>query len=231
MELRWRFRINADVEETERLARSKGLSARPLEGQSRTNEELYPLNQVEIKGWNLTSNVKVIVSPTVTQVYFDIESCGIEELENITVSLGKVERILNEVVVFAEDEAARFSMETEVPVMSIGMLKAQYALKEEVHRAVEGLYELMLKEVSLVPVFLAQGKIGYAISRLDTLSNGLVNMYHELIQRAKEQGFEEAAEWEAQSLQFEVELASARSPADFANLFGKYLDKGSNSRQ
>lgn len=233
MEIRWRFKINADVEETECLAVSKGFSARQLEGQSRTNDEPYPLNQVEITNWNFSSDVKVVVSPTVTQVYFNVESIPkIAELENIVMDLGKVEKILNEVVVFAEDETARFSMETEIPVMSIGMLKVQHMLKEETHRAFERLYELVLREVSIAPVFLIQGKIGYAMNRLDILSNELINFQRDLIKLAKDQGIAEADKWEselnemtAKSKSFEAELASARSPIEFRHILDKYLIK------
>ena len=229
--LRWRFKIRVDVKETEYLARSKGLSAYEYEGQSRTNEEPYPLNQIEIKGWDFNSNVKVTVSPTVTQIYFYIENMPeIEELENIVTNLGKVEQILNEVVVFAPDESTRFSMETEIPVMSISMLKTQCMLKEELNGIFERLYELVLREISHAHIFLAQGKMGYARKRLDVFLSELVNFQRGLIQMAKEQGLEEAEKWEEElnksistSKLLETELALAKSPAEIKRIMERYL--------
>jgi len=149
MELRWRFKIYVDVEETEWSARSKGFLVRQFEGQSRTNEEMYPLNQIKIEGWDLNPKVTVIVSPTVTQVYLHIEEVPeIEELENIVMNLGKVEQILNEVVVFTPNETTRFSMETEIPVMSVSMLKTQHMLREKLDGVFEKLFELILSEIS-----------------------------------------------------------------------------------
>ena len=233
--LRWRFKINVDVEETGYFARSKGFGVYQLEGQSRTNEELYPLNQIEINGWDLSSKVKVIVSPTVTQVYFYVENIPeIGDLENIFTNLGKVEQILNEVVVFAPDETARFTMETEIPVLSIGMLKTQYMLKEKLHGVFERLYELVLKEISDVHILFAQGKLGYAMKRMDTFFAELVNLQRNLIQMARDQGIEEAKKCESelnemisQSKRFEAELAFAKSPSEFRNILDKYLSKAS----
>lgn len=229
-ELRWRYKLNVCIEETWQSACNSGFSVRMLEGQSRTNEELYPLNQIEIKGWDLSSKVKVIVSPTVTQVYFYIENIPeINELENIAMDLGKVEQILNEVVVFAPDETARFSMETKIPVTSPSMLKTECMLKEKIHRASERLYELVLSEISLAHILLAEGKIGYALKRMGALSSELLNFQRNLIQWAKEQGIAEAEKWERELLaseRFEAELASARSPMELRNLLEKYWSKG-----
>jgi len=230
MELRWKFKINVNVEETGKRANNKGFFIRQLEGQSRTYEEPYPLNQIEIKGCDLGSKVKVVVSPTVTQVYFNVKDVSeISELENAIMDLVKVEEILNNVVVFTKNETARFSMETEIPVMSIGMLKAQHVLKERIHKAFEDLYELIFKEISLFSVLCIEGRISYAIARLDIFSNKLVDMLRELIQKAKEQGIMEAEKWEDKFLQFEAELASARSPHEFEDLFAKYFGQISNS--
>jgi len=168
MELRWRFKIYVDVEETEWSARSKGFLVRQFEGQSRTNEEMYPLNQIKIEGWDLNPKVTVIVSPTVTQVYLHIEEVPeIEELENIVMNLGKVEQILNEVVVFTPNETTRFSMETEIPVMSVSMLKTQHMLREKLDGVFEKLFELILSEISHAHILLAQGKLGCAMKRMD----------------------------------------------------------------
>lgn len=227
--LRWRFKIRVDVEETGCLARSRGFSVYEFEGQSRTNEELYPLNQIEVKGWDLSSKVKVIVGPKVTQVYFYVENVPeINELENIVMNLGKVEQILNEVVVFAPDETARFSMETEIPVMSSGMLKTQYKLNEGFHRVLERFGGRVLNELVRAFVCLSQGKIGYAMKRMDALSSELLNFQRNLIQWAKEQGIAEAEKWESELLEserFEAELASARSPIELKNLLEKYWSK------
>jgi hypothetical protein len=96
----------------------------------------------------------------------------------------------------------------------------------------EKLYELIIREASLVPIFLVQGKIGYGIERLDALSRELTKFQHDLIQMAKEQGIEGADKWEnllnemtLESKSFEAELASARSPIEFKNIFDKYLSK------
>jgi len=228
--LRWKYELKVNVEETGNQAKSKGFSVRNLEGQSKTNEEPYPLNQVEIKGWDLSSKVKVIVGPKVTQVYFYIENVPeINELENIVMNLGKVEQILNEVVIFAPDEVARFSMETKIPVMSIGMLKMQYKLKEEVHRVLGKFGELVLREFAQAFVCFSQGKIGYALKRMGALSSELLNFQRNLIQWAKEQGIAEAEKWERELLEsehFEAELASARSPIELRNLLEKYWSRG-----
>lgn len=203
-----------------------------LEGMSRTYKEFYPLNQIEIKGWDLDSKVKVVVSPTVTQIYFYIESTPeIVELENIVADLGKVEHILNEVVIFSPDETTRFSMETEIPVMSIGMLKTQDMLKEHFQKALYDFSELVLKELANSYILMAQGKVGYVMKRMNVLIKELMNSQRNLIQWAKEQGIEEAEKWESDLLQserFGAELASVRSPIELKNLLDKYWDKASN---
>jgi len=231
--LRWKYQLQVDIEDTRDFSRSKGFSVIELEGQSRRYNEPYPLNQIEIKGANLGSDVKVVVSPRSTQIYFSVDGVpGVKELENLLDNLGKVEQILNEVVVFFPYESVRFSMEARIPIMDDGMLKTWYMLKEELNRAYEKLYELILREASLVPIFLVQGKIGYGIERLDALSRELAKFQHDLIQMAKEQGIEGADKWEnllnemtLESKSFEAELASARSPIEFRNIFDKYLSK------
>jgi len=232
--LRWRFKINVDVEETGYVAESKGFSVHWLEGQSRTNEELYPLNQIEIKGWDLDSKVKVVISPRVTQVYFYLESTpGIVELENIVADLGKVEQIMNEVTVFSPNETARFSVETEIPVMSIGLLKTQDMLKEHLQKVLYDLTELFLKELTNCHILMAEGKIGYAMKRLESLSRELYNSQRSLIDWAKEQGIADAKKWESSLLQlerFEAEVRSVRLPIDLKNLINKYWSSSCNLR-
>jgi hypothetical protein len=231
--LRWKYQLQVDIEDTRDFSRSKGFSVRELEGQSRRYNEPYPLNQIEIKGADLGSDVKVVVSPCSTQIYFSVNDVpGIKELENLMDNLGKVEQILNEVVVFFPDESVRFSMAARTPVMTDGMLKTWYILKEELNRGYEKLYELVLGEASLVPIFLIQGKIGCAIRRLEVLVNELVNCQRDLIKLAKDQDVTEAEKWEIElnemlieSKRFEAELALARSPIEFRNILDKYLIK------
>jgi hypothetical protein len=132
--LRWKYQLQVDIEDTRDFSRSKGFSVIELEGQSRRYNEPYPLNQIEIKGADLSSDVKVVVSPRSTQIYFSVDGVlGIKELENLLDNLGKVEQILNEVVVFFPNESVRFSMEARTPIMNDGMLKTWYMLKEELN--------------------------------------------------------------------------------------------------
>ena len=227
--LRWQYKIQAYPEETGSQARSRGFSVVYLEGQSRTGQ-LYPLNQVEIKGGDFDSDVRVVVGPRVTQIYFSIEEMpSMEGLEYILDNLDKVEQILNEVVIFAPNEIARFNMETKRPVMSIGMLKTQHMLKGEIHKVFDRFFELVLKEISQAHIFLAQGKIGYAMQRLDVFLSELVNFERGLIQMAKEQGLKEAEKWEEElnksistSKLLETELALAKSPAEINRIIKKY---------
>lgn len=229
--LRWKYGIQAYVEETGSQARSRGFSVIYLEGQSRTGQ-LFPLNQVEIKGGDFDSDVRVIVGPQVTQIYFSIKEIpSMEGLGYILDNLEKVEQILNEVVIFAPNEIARFNMETRKPVMSIGMLKTQFKLNEEFHRVLEKVGGLVLREFAQAFVYVSQGKIGYALKRMDALSSELLNFQRDLIRMAKEQGIEEADKWESELLEserFEAELASARSPIELRNLLEKYWSKGSD---
>jgi hypothetical protein len=231
--LRWRYRLHVDVEDTRDFSRSKGFSVRELEGQSRTFNDPYPLNQIEIKGADFGSNVKVVVSPRSTQIYFSINNLPeVKALENILDNLDKVEQILNEITIFFPDESVRFGIETRRSVMTDGMLKTWFMLKEELNKGYERLYDLILREASLVPIFLVQGKIGYAVSRLYVLSAELSRFQQDLIQLAKEQDIGEADKWESllkemtlESERFEAELASARTPVEFANIFDKYVSK------
>lgn len=229
--LRWQYKIQAYVEETGSQARSRGFSVIYLEGQSRTGQ-IYPLNQVEIKGGDFDSDVRVVVGPQVTQIYFSIKEIpSMEGLEYILDNLEKVEQILNEVVIFAPNEIARFNREIKRPVMSIGMLKAQYMVKEGVNRALGMFYELILKEISYANISLAQGKI-VPLKRLDVILSELIKIQRGLIQRAKEQGNEKAEKYEHEfnemilhSKRFEAELASAKSPADIKKIIEKYSSK------
>ena len=224
-----------DVEDTRDFAMDKGLQVFELEGQSRRFLEPYPLNQIKIKGRALGSNVKVIVSPYTSQIYFSIEDApGIDKLENLVENLWQVEQILNEVVVFVPDETVRFNMETRTPVMSIGMLKVQYMLKEKLNWAFEKLFELILTEISHAFILSARGKPDYAMKRMDALFGEFVNFQRNLIQMAKDQGIEEAEKCESelnemisQSKRFEAELAFAKSPSEFRNILDKYLSKAS----
>jgi len=229
--LRWKYEVQTYVEETGSQARSRGFSVIYLEGQSRTGQ-LYPLNQVEIKGGDFDSDVRVVVGPQVTQIYFSIKEIpSMEGLEYILDNLEKVEQILNEVVIFAPNEIARFNMETKRPVMSIGMLKTQYMLKEGVNRALGMFYELVLKEISYANISLAQGKV-LPLKRLDVILSELIKIQRGLIQRAKEQGNEKAEKYEHElnemilySKRFEAELASAKSPAHIKKIIEKYSSK------
>ena len=67
--LRWRYNIKTYVEDTGYQARERGLSVFFPEGET-TTEKKYPLNQVELWGGDFDPNVKVVVSPSVTQIYF-----------------------------------------------------------------------------------------------------------------------------------------------------------------
>lgn len=184
--LQWKYEVQTYVEETGSQARNEGFSVIYLEGQSRTGQS-FPLNQVEIKDGDFDSDVKVVVGPQVTQIYFSIEEApSTEDLEFILDNLDKVEQILNEVVIFTPDEIARFNMETRKPVMSIGMLKTQHMLKEEVNKAFEMLYQLILSEISYAHISLAQGK-DVSLKRLNAILSELIKTERGLIQMAKEQ--------------------------------------------
>ena len=184
--LRWKYEVQTYVEETGSQAKRGGFSVIYLEGQSRTGQA-FPLNQVEIKDGDFDSDVKVVVGPQVTQIYFSIEEIpSMEGLGFVLDNLDKVEETLNEVVVFAPNEIERFNMESRRPVMSIGMLKTQHMLKEGINKAIEMLYELVLKEISYAHISLAQGK-GVSLKRLNTILGELIKTEQDLIQMAKEQ--------------------------------------------
>jgi len=227
--LQWKYKIQAYVEETASHAKNKKFSTVYLEGQSRTGHP-FPLNQVEIKGGDLGSNVKVIVSPRVTQVYFFVNDISdMEELESIMGNLGEVEQILNEVVIFAPNETARFGIETEIPVMSYSMLKAQQKVLSKFHEAIDKLGELVLEEIVQAFIFLAKGKIGYGMKRIEVFLRELTKVQRNLIQWAKDQGIKEAEKWERElneiissSRRLENELASAKSPLEIENILEKY---------
>jgi len=228
-QLRWKYKIQAYVEETANRARSKRFSVRHLEGQSRTGHP-YPLNQIEIKGGDLASNVRVVVSPHVTQVYFSIDDVpDMEELGNIVENLGKVEYILNEVVIFASNETARFSIETEIPVLSVSMLMTREKLVAERNKALDKLREIILNQISLSFVDFTHGKIAHAKMRIDALLNELISMQRGLIQMAKEQGIKEAEKWESelnelalQSKRFEAELVFAQTPVEIGKILKRF---------
>ena len=223
--------IQTYVEETAYKARSKGFSATFFEGQSRTGEP-YPLNQIEITGDDFGSDVRVIVGPQVTQVYFSISDIpSIDEVENILDNLDQVEQILNEVVIFAPNEMAKYDMETKRPVMSLPMLKIQNMLNKEVNRALDMLNELVFREISHANVSWAKGNF-VPPKRLESLLGGLIKIERGLIQRAKEAGSDKAEKYELQlnemiwqSKRFEAELASAKSRADIRKLIEKYSSK------
>jgi len=228
--LRWKYELQANVEQTGNHARSKGFSVRLFEGQSATYWQPYPLNQIEIKGGNLDPNVRVIVSSQVTQIYFSINDIpDIEELENIIGNLGEVEQILNEVVIFAPNETTRFSMETEIPVLSYSMLRTQQKLTVRFHEALEKLEGMVLNEIVQAFVSLTRGKIAYAWKRIEVFLHELVDLQRNLIQMAKEQGIKEAEKWKEEldksisaSRQLETELASAQSPIEVDRILKKY---------
>lgn len=227
--LRWRFKIQAYVEETANHASGKRFLVRHLEGQSRTGQP-YPLNQIEIKGEDLGSNVRVVVSPHVTQVYFYVEDIpGIEGLENIVRNLGEVEQILNEVVIFAPDEIAKFSVETEIPVLSVSMLMTRERVVSECNKALDKLEGIVLNEISLAFISFTRGKIVHAKKRIEVILNELIKGQRGLIQMAKEQGIKGAKKWEEEldkmvstSRCLETELASAQSPAEIDEILKRY---------
>jgi len=228
--LRWRYKIQVDVEETAKNARSKGFSVRLLEGQSRTHGEPYPLNQIEIKGGSLTSNIKVIVSPHRTQIYIFIKDIpDIDELERILKDRERTEQVLDDIVIFAANETARFSVDTMIPVMSPSMLKTQQKLTAKIREAFDGLNGLFQREIIRTSAYLTRGKVALAKNRMDAFLHELDNLQRNLIQFAKEQGFKEAEELEEQinemistSKRFEAELALAQSPIEIDKILKKY---------
>ncbi len=158
--LRWKYRIQINLEKTEQNAKAKGLSVRSLEGQSRTIGEPFPLNQTEIRSDNFNPNFRVVVGCKVTQIYFSIkEMSSMDELENMLDNLDNVENILNNIVIFTPSETSRFNMKTRKPVMSIGMLKTQKMLHDGFNDVIQMYMELAIKEFSKANISLAQGKI------------------------------------------------------------------------
>lgn len=119
--LRWKYRIDIDVEETENRARARGFSVRPLEGQAAGKYRAeYPLGQIEIKDGELkTMNTNIVVGPHVTQVYKrDREIADIERIESI----------LREIVVPAKDETKVFGKLAREEVPTIGGLELRQEL-------------------------------------------------------------------------------------------------------
>lgn len=229
--LRWRYDVNTCVEQTGYNARKEGFSVYFPEGESRTGQ-YYPLNQVEIKGGIFSPEVKVVVGPNATQIYFSvIDVPSMDQLENILDNLDQVEQILNQVVVFTPNEVARFSSQTKRPVMSITMLKTQHMLNEGFNETLGKVTELAIKDFSLSCISLAQGK-NVPPKQLDAILSGLIKIQRDLIQRAKEQDDENAEKYERElnemilySKHFEAELASAKSRADIKKIIEKYSSK------
>jgi hypothetical protein len=124
--LRWKYKIQVDVEETAKHARRKGFSVRLLEGQSRTHGEPYPLNQIEIKGggFEFLNVDKLIVGPHVTQLY-----------KKNSQKLDEIDRILNDIVVFAPKETSRFGREIRMPVQTIRRLRERKKAMEKLYDA------------------------------------------------------------------------------------------------
>lgn len=228
--LRWSYKIQVDIEKTEENARNKGFSVMCFEGQSRTLGEPFPLNQIEIKNGEFGSDTRVIVSPSVTQIYLSINDIpSIEELEHIVKHLEEVEQVLNDTVVFGLGETARFGRDTEIPILSVSMLKTQRKLGETFHKALDELQGIFLSEFVRAFVLLTRGEIAYGKKRLEVFLRELTKMERGLIQMAKEQGFKEAKKWEEElnrtlltSKRFETELALARTPVEINMILKRY---------
>src|SRR5208283_5294365 len=109
-----------DVEQTAISAKKNGLTAIQLYGQSRTHHEEYPLPQIRLVGQSFDPRLKIQVSPTTTEVFFEAENpFQMNEIEKVLCAVEDAERTLNLAVVFSSDETRRFGLETKKPIPSI----------------------------------------------------------------------------------------------------------------
>jgi hypothetical protein len=229
--LRWKYDVDTYVEDTGQRANEQGFSVSLSEGQTTTGN-VYPLNQVKLWGGDFGSNVKVVVGPHVTQIYFSvIDVPSSEELETVLDNLDKIESILNEVVVFTPDETVRFSVKTRRPVMSISMLKTTKMLNGGFNDTIQKINELATKEFSKVIISLVQGKIA-SLTKLNSIISMLIRVQRETIRLAKEQGNENAEKYEREldknilwSNRFNAEITLAKSQDEIRKIIEKYSSK------
>ena len=146
---RLRYCIHVDVEETIHRAEKRGFLCRLLEGQPKNKRgkngwgENYPLNQYEIKGGELPSNVKIHIAPKATQIFFfgseitkpsnfDVEEFErfLDCMEPIVYDLERTEKIMNEIAVFVTDEQNRFGLSTRMYTKVPGNYRLIQGLKD-----------------------------------------------------------------------------------------------------
>lgn len=201
----------------------RGFFARELLGQSRRTEELFPLNQIEIKYGTFPPEVeKVTMAPTTTQIYISYGSeIALENVEQTLVTLEKSEQILNEITVFSSGETKRFDAKTEMPVKSISLSETKYELHEKLDETFTKLQEIAFNEMSMALLHFASGDITTARMILNSCLEDFTLICNDLIQRVNWQdprSFEEQKkDFDRQEKifrKFKEELASAKSTSE-----------------
>ena len=195
--IRWKYDLEAYVEETASNAKTQGFEARLYESVTKNFSHHFPMNQVEISGGNLSPNIKVHVGPNVTQIYYSMDSPStLDTLERIVSDVDSAERILNCTVIFAPEETARFGKDTSKPVMSISTLKLRSNLKDGFDKILNELERSYMCEIEKILYVAVQGQPFLAQRRLEDLLEHLKQFYSEIVKMAREQGFPEADKWE-----------------------------------
>ena len=191
--LRWTYRIRSQLEETKENATKKGFEAFWLFGTSKTGNE-FPLNQLKIKGGELSPKIRIQVSPNSTQLYYYVKGIiSVDDLGTILSEKEDAERILNDLIIFMPDEISRFSLKTAVPVESLAMLKLEYRLKELSNENLETYRDIAFKQAIGDLITGVRGNIPQAKVSLENLIGSVSSFAKRLIHESKESGNPDAA--------------------------------------
>jgi hypothetical protein len=214
---RLRYSVQADVEETRLKAEKHGFVCRLLEGQPKNKRgqngwgEGYPLNQYEIKGGELPSNVKIHIAPKVTQIFFfgseipKPANVYVEEFERFldymepfVNDLERTEKIMNEIAVFVPNEQNRFGLSTRIYAKVPGNYRLIQGLKDTYQQIIDELMNKYWAEIETAYAEMFQGKIYFASRRLNALLGEMNFFLQNLINMAKEWNDPRAEQWETE---------------------------------
>lgn len=232
-ELRWKYKIKVDTELTAEEANKRGFSVRFLEGQSRRHQELFLLNQIEIRKGDLDEKVKIVVGPTTTQVYIStVDTPNLDDLESYLDILDNTEKILNHIVRRVEEENASYNEEKRSVVSTSGFLKVHQILTTSRDNAIIGLNNLILREAAKSFILVASGNFPQAKKSLDVISRRLTSFQRSLINEMRKQNPEKAIEYEEKldrlmstTADLEREIVRAQSPLEIKQILKRLLDE------
>ena len=168
--LSWKYSVKIDIKETVANAEKAGLKVVWQYGQSKTNNEEYPLNQFRLIGGCLNPSLKVQMYPNYTEFFFNLEKLpNILEIQDAFRVIKDTEQYLNSIVVFAAGETRRYSEESQTPILSIGMLTLLNNIGKEWQEAVTDLQNECLVELNNILHDMSLGNSSSAESRLNSM--------------------------------------------------------------